>query len=200
MAIQKQTTAFEEAPPAYYLSQDVEEAAAQVIADNAVFRELADLRIAYAIRTDTPYAEDDGIDDIVAVTVENAMRRCLGPWDATVSVKEDYWKRYGEHHAALLTHALSHLFVNEDGKLKKVGHDIEAFHREAVQHGAWRQPLGRFWSALAIDRPAKTKVTVTAGGKTVETDTDAIEQLARDPDKIADLATHARRAREGRDE
>lgn len=203
MAIHKQTAAFDEAPPAYFLSEDVEEAARGVIADNPSFRELSDLRVAYAIRTDSPYAEDDGIDDIVGVSVENAMRRCLGNYDAIVWVKEDYWSRNPGHHAALLTHALSHLFVNEDGKLKKVGHDVEAFHREARKHGAWRGPLSTFWSALAIDKPGKggkTKVTITAGGKTVETDADAIADLAHDPDKIADLATHARKAREGRGE
>lgn len=203
MAMHKQTTAFEDVPPAYYLSEDVEEAAQAVIADNLSFRELSDLRVAYAIRTDSPYAEDDGIDDIVGVSVENAMRRCLGNYDAIVWVKEDYWGRNPGHHDALLTHALSHLFVNEDGKLKKVGHDVEAFHREARKHGAWRGPLSTFWSALAIDKPAKgakTKVTITAGGKSVETDTDAIADLARDPDKVVDLANQARRAREGRDQ
>lgn len=175
----KQTTTFEDVPPAYFLSQDVEEVGRQVIADNVGFRDLDELRLAFAVRTDSPYSEEDGIDDVVGVSVENAMRRCLGLYDVIVWVKEAYWGRNPDLHEALLTHALSHVMVNEDGKVKKVGHDVEAFHREAVKFGAWRPQLSRFWTAMQADRDAPA---------------------TPDPTKVTELANRAKDAREGRAE
>ena len=178
MAVQ-QTTAFEEKPPAYVLSQDIEDVADQVIADNTGFRDLSDIRIGYALRTDSPVEDDDGIDDVIAVTKASPLWSCLSDFDVVVAVKDDYWRRHQDEHAALLTHALSHLLVTEEGKIKKVGHDVEAFHREAVKFGAWRPNLSRFWTAMNVDRGAASKP---------------------DPTKVTELANRAKDAREARDE
>lgn len=172
----KQTTAFEETLPAYVLNNEVEEAAAQVIADNTAFRDLDEIRIGYALRTDAPTADEDGIDDVVGVVKASPLWACLSDYDVIVHVKEDYWRRHQDEHEALLTHGLSHLMVTEEGKVKKVGHDVEAFHREAVKFGAWRPNLSRFWTAMNVDRGEAPKP---------------------DPDKIADLANRAKKAREG---
>jgi hypothetical protein len=173
----KQTTAFEETLPAYVLSQEVEDVAREVIADNTGFRDLSDVRIAFALRTDAPTADEDGIDDVVGVVKASPLWSCLSDYDVVVHVKDDYWRRHQGEHAALLTHGLSHLLVTEEGKIKKVGHDVEAFHREAVKFGAWRPNLSRFWTAMNVDRG---------------------DAPTPDPDRVADLATHARKAREGR--
>lgn len=174
----KQTTAFEDTPPAYILSRDVEDVGAQVIADNTGFRDLSEIRIAYALRTDAPTEDDDGIDDVVAVTKASALWSCISDYDVVVAVKDDYWRRHQDEHEALMTHALSHLLVTEEGKIKKVGHDVEAFHREAVKFGAWRPNLSKFWTAMNVERaPSKP-----------------------DPTKVTELADRTRDAREGRSE
>ena len=62
MAIQKQTTAFEDAVPAYIESQDLAEVASRVISETTGFRDLDEIRLGFYVRTDQPTTDEDGID------------------------------------------------------------------------------------------------------------------------------------------
>jgi hypothetical protein len=163
MSRPQQTTAFDETLPPYILNDEVADIAAQVIADNDGLRGLDEVRLGYAIRTDAKTEDDDGIDDIVGVQKASALWACLSDYDAVVWVKDDYWRVFPGHRQALLTHALSHLLVTDEGKLKKVGHDVEAFMRETHRFGPWSGRLARLWRSLGHEPPGKVTKPAGAG-------------------------------------
>lgn len=199
MAIQQTNAGLVEELPPYIKSEEVAELAEQVISEHTGFRDLEELEICYLQRTDQPLDPEDEIDQIIAVVKASAPWQAASGVDVIIWVKKANWDLWNEKlKRALLTHALSHLMVTEDGKLKKLGHDVEAFVREANEFGAWHPELSKLARSLA-DGPKATKVTISAGGRTVETDSDALEAAARDPGKITDLRNAARRAREGSD-
>lgn len=202
MAIQQTSANLVEELPPYITSEAVEEVADEVISSNVGFRDLEELRIVYLLRTDQPLDPDDEIDTIVTVTKASPVWHAASGIDAIVAVKKPNWDLWGDkQRRALLTHGFSHLLVTEEGKLKKVGHDAEVFVREVNQFGSWHPSLMKLRRSLEDGtREPTTQVTLSSGGKSVTTDSDALADVARDPGKITELANRAKKAREGGDE
>jgi hypothetical protein len=193
MARQHQQTSAElaDALPAYILSDEVADVAGQVIADNDAFRSLDEVRIGYALRTDQPISDDDEVDNIVGTAKASALWACLSDYDVVIWVKQPYWKLYDEVvRRAIVTHGLCHVFVSEEGKVKRLGHDVEEFTRVAVQFGPWSAKLLQFQRGLATDRKAKPEQTAIAQDP----------PPAVDAGKVVELGNRARDARKGSDQ
>jgi len=196
-----------DALPAYILSDEVESVAGDVIADTDAFRSLDEIRIGYALRTDSPIGDDEEVDQIVGTVKSSALWACLSDYDVVIWVKQPYWKLYDATvRRAVVTHALCHVFVTEEGKVKRLGHDVEEFTRVAAQFGAWSAKLAQFERGLY--RPATRMVPQTtaneAAGAEVTVDDDGVPTIHIDQEpappkvdsgKVVELANHARSAR-----
>ena len=62
-----------------------------------------------------------------------------------VTIAKEIWKQLNEkQRRALVDHELCHLWVDEDGELKLIGHDLEEFGAVVSRHGLWREDITRF--------------------------------------------------------
>jgi hypothetical protein len=73
------------------------------------------------------------------------------------------WELLGEaERAALVDHELCHLWVDEDGKLMTIGHDLEEFAMVVQRHGFWRQDISTF-----MDRAAQLTLDLPQNGNSL---------------------------------
>ncbi len=81
---------------------------------------------------------------------------------------------------ALVDHELAHAYAEEDKegavRLTVLGHDLEEFRAVVNRHGLWREALKDFAAAceeaqltIPLEEDEHTRLTIEAGGKTVET-------------------------------
>lgn len=153
-----------DALPTYILSDSVQDVADSVIAEHDAFRILGDIRMGYAERTDTKTEDDADIDTIVGVKRAGPLWGSLGEYDVVLWVNADWWHLMGKGatRAAAVTHALSHVLVTDEGKIKLVGHDVDAFIRETVKFGPWSTRLTRLWRSMGRDPSADAAVAAQA--------------------------------------
>jgi hypothetical protein len=142
-----------DALPAYILSDTVQDVADSVIAEHDAFRILNDIRMGYAERTDVKTEDDADIDTIIGVKRAGPLWGSLGEYDVVLWVNADWWHLMGKGaaRAAAVTHALSHVLVTDEGKIKLVGHDVDVFLRETNKYGPWSSRLARLWRAMGRD-------------------------------------------------
>ena len=161
-----------DALPAYILSDSVQDVADSVIAEHDAFRILGDIRMGYAERTDVKTEDDADIDTIIGVKKAGPLWGSLGEYDVVLWVNADWWRLMGKGatRAAAVTHALSHVLIKDDGKIKLVGHDVDAFIRETVKFGPWSGRLSRLWRSMGRDPVGEAvQATVDAlDGATIE--------------------------------
>lgn len=189
---QQTSAGLADALPAYMLSDEVEEVATEVIGANLAFADIDALRVAYCVRTDAPTEDDDGIDDIAGVKKAGQPWQSIGDYDLAVFVKQDWWRLAGkQERRAALTHALSHVMVDDKGKVKLLGHDVEAFVRETTRFGPWSDRLAKLWRSMGRD-PKAEQTTVD---EAVER---AVDQLDGKEIRIGDNVAHITRVRGSR--
>jgi hypothetical protein len=140
-------------------STEIELVADRVISDNIAFRSLQEIELVYLLNNKPADATDlsDGIDSIVRAVKAPPIWRFLSDTHVAIWVVAAYWRIFDEtQRRAIVTHALSHVSIDEtdegDVKVKIVGHDVEEFHRVAVQFGAWTTGVATFAKALTSHR------------------------------------------------
>jgi hypothetical protein len=163
MATRPQQTSADlvDALPAYILSDSLQDVADSIIAEHDAFRILNDIRMGYAERTDVKTEDDADIDTIIGVKRAGPLWGSLGEYDVVCWVNSDWWRLMGKSaaRAAAVTHALSHILVTDEGKVKLVGHDVDAFIRETVKYGPWSNRLSRLWRSMGREpKPEQTEV------------------------------------------
>jgi hypothetical protein len=153
-----------DALPPYILSDSVADVADAVIAEHDAFRILNDIRMGYAERTDAKTEDDADIDDVIGVKRAGPLWGSLGEYDVVLWVKADWWHLMGKGaaRAAAVTHALSHVLVTDEGKIKLVGHDVDAFIRETVKFGPWSSRLSRLWRSMGRDPRGEAEAVAQA--------------------------------------
>ena len=144
----------------FRLSDEVELVADQVIADNSGFQMLNEIRIAYLLRIDESIDDDDSIDTICKAVKAPPVWQVLAGYDVAVWVKSAYWTVFNDRQKrALVTHALCHVYVDDEtGKVKMLGHDVEEFHRVAMQFGGWTASVAQFAKAIEVERTQQRDV------------------------------------------
>ena len=155
----RQTSAnLAQASDPFAISDEIRDVARQVIADNNAFRQLDEIEIQYLLNNKAA-DEDlaDGIDGIVRAVKAPPIWRFLADVEVVVWVVAAYWRVFdSDARRAAVTHALSHVQLTEDDKgeirIKIVGHDVEEFHRVAMQFGPWTSSVALFAKAIAAQR------------------------------------------------
>jgi hypothetical protein len=152
-----------DALPPYILSDSLQDVADSVIAEHDAFRILDDIRMGYAERTDVKTEDDADIDAIIGVKRAGPLWGSLGEYDVVLWVNADWWHLMGKGsaRAAAVTHALSHVLVTDEGKIKLVGHDVDAFLRETNKYGPWSTRLAMLWRSMGR-QPAAEQTEVAA--------------------------------------
>lgn len=65
-----------------------------------------------------------------------------------IVISRPIWDQIDEaKRRALVDHELCHCWVNEEGDLTTIGHDLEEFGAIVHRHGQWREDITRFLSA-----------------------------------------------------
>lgn len=146
-------------------SDAVAAVADQVIADNVGFRNLREIEVAYLLNNrPLDPADAAGIDAIVKAVKAPPVWSFLSDVHVAVWVIAGFWHAFSEdQRRAAITHALSHVMVEEDDagevRVKIAPHDVEEFHRVAAQFGSWTTSVELFAKAIAAQRKHAGELT-----------------------------------------
>jgi Putative phage metallopeptidase len=78
----------------------------------------------------------------VAARVFPVKDKLFHSWDVCITIDKEFWDKYPESREALVFHELCHLFINDQGEVTLVNHDIEEFHAVLNKYGDWMGELG----------------------------------------------------------
>lgn len=193
----RRTPRAERIPLSFVLSDEITEVASVVFAKHGVhFNALRPLKIGYVMIGGGSPPKRDRIDGIWAKFIKAPpIWRSLSGYSAIVWVREPIWRILSaQQREALIAHQLSHGTTNDRGELVVAHHDSEEFAWVARQYGAWNDGVELFGKQLSLfgtpDGKAEGEQRPGNGQATPP---------KKDDEGVVDLATHARRAREGRD-
>lgn len=189
----------ERIPMSFILSDEITEVAALVFAKHGVhFDALRPLKIGYVMIGGGSPPKRDRIDGVWARFIKSPpIWRSISGFSALVWVREPVWRILSaDQREALIAHELSHGTTNDRGELVVAHHDLEEFAWVARQYGPWSDGIRLFGQQLSLfgtpdgEAPGERR----PNGKRSE----EAPPPAKDSEGVVDLATHARRTREGR--
>lgn len=67
--------------------------------------------------------------------------KLLAGADALITIDHKFWMENPEKQEAVLFHELCHLYVDEEGEISVIGHDIEEFYAVIARYGDWQKDL-----------------------------------------------------------
>ena len=173
-------------PDAEYVgSPEVEAVAQALIGRHGRFDPLLPFRIAYLERLGPPSGEGESI--LAKVQKAPAVWRDVAGVDLVVWVWRAVWTELEpRQREALVAHELCHVFVTDKGSLKLQPHDLEEFSWVVRQYGPWKLDIEHFGRQLRAfdENGAPTKARITAGDRTVETDSEELRRLADEPIRL----------------
>lgn len=194
----RRTPRAERIPLSFILSDEITEVAAAVFAKHGVhFNALRPLKIGYVMIGGGSPPKRDRIDGVWAKFIKAPpVWRAISGYSAIVWVRDAIWRVLSaEQREALIAHQLSHGTTNDRGELVVAHHDSEEFAWVARQYGPWNDGVELFGKQLSLFGTPDGK----AEGEKRPNGNSQAKPPAKDDEGVVDLATHARRAREGRD-